>query len=181
MPMVTDEAIQTLEEMIDSDRDKRYELVDGRLMEKHDMGAYANRFGGILFLFIGNFIFQNKLGHFFPDTEFTCFPGRIRRPDFSFIRGSRLSGKDVPRGRLSLPPDLAIEVVSPNDSFYEVNQRIADYLQAGVKEVWIVDPELRTISIRKSGVPTIELDENSTLKSDDLLPGFALKVSEIFQ
>jgi Uma2 family endonuclease len=180
MDILTEAPPLSLEDQIDRDSDTRYELIDGKLVERN-MGALADDFASQLFAILGFFIRDNKLGRFFYDTQYSCFGGKIRRPDFSFIVASRMMKNDIPRGRLKIPPDLAIEVLSPNDLAYEVGERVADYLKAGVKEIWLVNPELQTISIRCPGKSTIELDENGILRSDDLLPGFELRVGDILQ
>jgi Uma2 family endonuclease len=105
-------------------------------------------------------------------------PGR--QPDISFVRQEKL-----PRRFRSYPdvvPDLAVEIVSPSDKPYETEARIQEYQQAGVELVWIVNPFSRTIDVYrlKTGVKLQRYVEGEELNGEELLPGFKLAVSDVF-
>ena len=103
----------------------------------------------------------------------------MRKPDVSFIRLGRLPGEEIPEGWISIAPDLAVEVISPNEFYYEVDQKLLEYLAAGVREVWIVNPQARTVRVRRADGTGCELNENQELTSE-LLPGFRCRVGDFF-
>jgi Uma2 family endonuclease len=77
-------------------------------------------------------------------------------------------------------PDLVAEVVSPSDTFSSVAEKVEDWLKAGVRLVWVIDPATQTVRVYRTGQPTQVLREQDTLSGEDVLPGFACKVSELF-
>src|SRR5262245_2969806 len=105
----------------------RYELVDGQLVES-DMGAESSLIAGEVFRTLANFNEEARLGQPLPnEVGYQCFswkPDQVRRPDASFILAGRMEGGRVPRGHIPIPPDLAVEVVSPNDFYYEVLAKV---------------------------------------------------------
>ena len=78
------------------------------------------------------------------------------------------------------PPDLAVEVLSPDDRAGDVLVKVRDWLEGGCQAVWVVDPRSQTICIHRRGRTIVMLDETDTLTGDDLLPGFTLKVADVF-
>ena len=90
---------------------------------------------------------RHDLGWVWPaDNIIRCFadPNKFRKPDVSFIRRDRLSWDQVDDGVITIPPDLVVEVISPNDLAQDLDDRITDYLCAGVPLVWVANPESRT-------------------------------------
>jgi Uma2 family endonuclease len=84
-------------------------------------------------------------------------------------------------GHLPIHPDLAVEVTSPGDSVYEVDQKIQEYLAAGVSLVWEVNPELRTILIHRQDGTVTRLGENDEITGENVLPGFRCRVGDFFR
>jgi len=84
-----------------------------------------------------------------------------------------------------LASDLAVEVLSPGDSAYEVDQKLAEYLSAGVTLIWVVNPDTRTVRIHRprnaQPGPISMLHESDTIDGEEVLPGFSCKVSEFFE
>jgi Uma2 family endonuclease len=164
-----------------------YELVDGKLVERH-MGMESSAIAGQILMLIGLFLRSQARGRVFPpDASYQCFanaPSKVRKPDVSFIRSGRLPGDRIPTGHCPIPPDLAVEVISPNDLAYEVEEKVAEYLEAGVPLVWIVNPPTRSVRIRRpraaANGPVAELSGDDTITGEDVLPGFSCKVSEFF-
>jgi Uma2 family endonuclease len=93
----------------------------------------------------------------------------------------RLPAEQLEEGYLTLPPDLAVEVVSPNDLAYEVEEKVQEYLAMGVRLVWVVYPPTRTISVRRRDRSTAVLYPDDGLGGDDLLPGFVCRVGDLFK
>ena len=120
----------------------RYELVDGHLVER-SMGSWAGVVEGALFYLLRQFCIQTRAGFALGSgVSYQCFPGnRVRKPDVSLILAGRLPDDRVPEGHIRVVPDLAVEVVSPTDIQYDVDRKVAEYLEVGVKLVWVINPE----------------------------------------
>ena len=84
------------------------------------------------------------------------------------------------RGFVPRPPDLAVEVLSPDDRPGYVREKVAEWLEAGTLVVWVVDPRTRTVTIHEAGERAVVFGESEVLSGDDLLPGFELPVRDVF-
>ncbi len=142
----------TPEELLAMPDERSYELVGGQLVERK-MGLESSWVGGRLLVRLGRFCEEHGLGWVFnADNGYECFahdPGRVRRPDVSFIRFGRLPGEVLPKGWAKIPPDLAVEAISPNDTAYELDEKLEDYRKAGVPLVWVINPNSRTVRIHR--------------------------------
>lgn len=158
-----------------------YELVDGRLVERN-MGAWSIHVATRLMALIIQFDPSQELGWLLnSDASYQIFPnGKIRKPDVSFIRVGRLPGERMPDGYLKLAPDLAVEVISPNDVHYETDQKVDEYLKAGVRLVWVVNPVIRTVLIYRVDGSIAGVREPGELDGEDVLPGFRCGVAGLF-
>ena len=158
-------------------------FVDGQLVNR-SLGANSSRIGGRLYRRLDSFCEEHRLGRAWPaDCGYQCFPdapGLVWRPDVSFIRMGRLPGERVPAGHIRIAPDLAAEVLSPNDLDYETDQKIEQYLAAGVPLVWVLNPESRTILIYRADGTIHGLRVQDELSGEDVIPGFRCRVGEIF-
>jgi Uma2 family endonuclease len=160
-----------------------YELVEGVLTERKLMGALSDYVAAKVVVRLGNFVETQRRGHIFmSETTYRCFghPDTGRRADVSFIRTGRLPGEHIPEGYLTIPADLAVEVISPNDLAYEVEEKVALYLRHGFAEIWVVYPNTRTIHVHAKGQPILSLDEEQTLRGRGLLEGFTCPVRDLF-
>jgi Uma2 family endonuclease len=181
-------ALVTPEELLAMPDGVDFELVDGRLVERH-MGMESSEIAMRIAILIGMFVRQNHRGHVFgPDASYRCFPanpGKVRRPDVSFIAPGRLPFERAPRGHCLIAPDLAVEVLSPGDHAYDVGEKIAEYLAAGVKLIWVVHPATRTVEVRRPATSAAgrisELTADDAITGEDVLEGFACKVKEFFE
>src|SRR5579885_3451928 len=160
-----------------------YELVDGHLVERK-MGARSSFIGGVLLGLLLRFLAQRPLGWAWPaDCGYQCFPdapNKVRKPDVSFLRFGRLPGDRLPPGHIPIPPDLAVEVISPNDLADEVDEKVEEYLGAGVRLAWVVHPQNRTVLIYRPNGSVSGLRERDELDGEDVLPGFRCRVAEVF-
>jgi Uma2 family endonuclease len=164
---------------------KSYELVNGELVERN-MGGLSSWVAGQLLEFLSTYVRQQKAGWVLgADGSYQCFGddrNRVRKPDVSFIRRGRLSNDEMPIGHIQVPPDLAVEVISPNDLYLDVQTKVAEYLTGGVSQVWVIDPEHRTVLINFADEePPVFLREADTLTGSDVLPGFERRVADLFQ
>lgn len=161
--------------------DCRYELVKGELItlpiEGELHGSVASRFNRRL----GAFAEARDLGETFTRTGFILAtdPDTVRGPDVSFVSKSRLSD-DASDGYFTIAPDLAVEVVSPNDNYTEVAEKVAEYLAAGARLVVVVDPINRAITKHPARGGITRLGESDTLALDDIMPGFECAAADIF-
>lgn len=105
-------------------------------------------------------------------------PDTVRAPDVAFLRASRVGG-GLPKTFFSGPPDLAVEVLSPDDRPGEVSAKTQDWLDAGVVAVWVVDPRTQTVTVHDRR-HVVRLDANDVLTGGDLLPGFSTPVADFF-
>lgn len=160
-----------------------YEFVGGMPVEKN-MGAESDWIGANLIGLLQPFCRANRLGLVFgSSTGYRCFPAdrqQLRKPDVSFIATGRLPNNKTPKGDIDIAPDLAVEVVSPNDTYEEVATKVADYKSAKVRLIWVVSPETRTVLVRRLDGTCAELGEGGELSGEDVIPGFACRVAELF-
>ncbi len=109
---------------------KSYELVGGQL-EEREMRIESSWVAGRILTRLGQFCEEPKLGWALPaDSGYQCFPhdpGMVRKPDASFVKTGRFPGDVLPKGWAKVPPDLVVEVLSPNDLVYKLEERLSDY------------------------------------------------------
>jgi Uma2 family endonuclease len=179
-------AVCTPEELLEMTDGDLYELVDGQLVERK-MSALSSWVAGETYGRIRDYLRDTGRGGWaFPEgTSYQCFawdPGAVRRADASYVAAGRFDNDEVPeQGHLRIAPDLAAEVVSPHDSFNEVDQKVEDFLEAGVRLVWVISPETRSVQIYRAGEQaTRRLHADDELDAEDILPGFRCKVSDLF-
>jgi Uma2 family endonuclease len=162
----------------------RYELVDGQLVELN-VSTWSSYVAGLIFQTLFAFCRQHRLGWVFPpDTSFQCFPQAtemVRKPDVAFIRLGRLSLQQASEGHCPVVPDLAVEVLSPNDTAYEVDAKVRLYLDAGVRLVWVVNPQQRTVEVHRPTSLGSILREQDDLTGEDVVPGFGCRVGDFFE
>jgi Uma2 family endonuclease len=163
----------------------RYELVDGHLVERK-MSAWSSYVAGQLHYRLQSHCEHHGGGWVFPEgTSYQCFPrhpARVRGPDGSFIRAERLSAAQATEeGHLPVAPDLAVEVLSPNDLVYEVEAKVREYREAGVRLVWVVNPDARSVTVHRARGRGTVLWEDDELDGEDVLPGFRCRVGDLFQ
>lgn len=163
------------------DADKQLEYVNGSPEVKEMAGAKHGGVGGRLYRRIGNFVEENNLGEVYgPDTTFLIGENE-RLPDISFVSIERIPPEGEPTGAWSFAPDLAIEVISPNDVFQKVLVKVNDYFNAGVQQIWLVLPEDKRLMIFKSPSQIKVLTENEELVCEDILQGFRCPLKMIFR
>jgi Uma2 family endonuclease len=184
--LVSESAVQPEpEQLLERAEGHRYELIDGKLVERH-MGAKSSAVASRLNRLVGNHADAHKLGEVFgPDAGYQIFPPedtkRVRFADLSFIQGSRLPDAQVPEGHLRIFPDLAVEVVSLNDTAEEIEARRVAFLRAGTRLFWIIYPGSRTVHVFHPDGTARALSEGDELSGEDVLPGFTCKVAAFFE
>jgi Uma2 family endonuclease len=180
--MATVQEITTAQQLFEAPNLGRCELVRGELVTlspaEFEHGAIAGRIHGYLF----DFVARNGLGVVVAaETGFRIGhdPDTVRAPDVGFLCAARMP-RERTRGYFPGPPDLAVEVVSPDDRAGEVLAKVRDWLSAGCQTVWVVDPTSQTVSVYRGPRDTAMLTGDDELTDDKLLPGFHLPVAEVF-
>lgn len=161
----------------------RYELVKGELITMSPAGSEHGAVIMNIAIPLGQHIKANGLGVIFgAETGFkiSTDPDTVRAPDVAFIRRERIPESGLPKNYWPGAPDLAVEVVSPGDTFGEVSDKVEEWLAAGAGAVWIVNPKLRNVTVYRSLTDVLAISENDELDGQDVVPGFRCKVAEIF-
>ncbi len=181
--VITIDKFQTTEDLLKLSGKGRYELLKGVIYklspagEKH--GIIAMNTGYI----IGKYVREHRLGIVTAAEtgyKLSSNPDTVRAPDVAFKSNNTLSRGGISEGYSSVMPDLAIEVNSPADRPGQIIKKVKDWLEAGVKHVWIIDPEDNTVTIYYDSLCFKILDIDDEIKEENLLPGFKCKVREIF-
>jgi Uma2 family endonuclease len=175
----------TPEELMAMPDGGHYELIDGELRERR-VSALSNLIALETGRILGNYNREHDLGWLFAaDHGYQCFPwkpGRIRRADVAFIRRERYSWDEITSdGFTTIAPDLAVEVVSPNDlASKDVEEKIDDYIRAGVRFVWVIHPITRTVYVIRGDGTGYRLRTEDELSGEDVIPGFRCRVADLF-
>jgi Uma2 family endonuclease len=174
----------TPEDLLEMEHGPRYELVNGRLVEKV-MGAEAAWVEARLTRYLDGYGDRTGVGGAFGSTcgyhVFPHEPKRVRYPDVSFIRAERLPAEGLSRGHSRIFPDLAVEVASPNDKAEDIDGRVKDFLRAGTPLVWVVYPATRSVDIFRGDGTGGWRTEDQELTGDDVLPGFSCRLADLFR
>ena len=171
----------TVEEFEKVSCEGNWELIEGELVEVSPAGTRSVWVAGETFARLREHARATGLGWAFGDgAGFVLFDDRatVRSPDAAFVRRDRLptlSDHFVP-----VPPDLAVEVLSPSDRMANALGKVAMYLEAGVELVWLVDPATRVVTVFRPDGPPQSLGQSDTLDGGDLLPGLTIPLTEIF-
>lgn len=173
----------TADELLAAPEDgMRRELIRGVLRTMSPAGAWHEEIAAQVMLRVGGYIQAHRLGRVYgaPGFRIGRDPDTVRAPDFAFVAKGRLPEEKSPSGYPNLAPDFLVEVVSPNDTAAEVQQKVEQWLQAGVQLVWVVYPDTRSIAVYRSTTDIQLLGPNATLDGGAVLPGFTCPVAELF-
>jgi Uma2 family endonuclease len=157
------------------------EVIDGILVEKV-ISSYESVLALLIAQWLNEFLEKHPLGVALgADGMLRILPKRTRVPDISFIRWERFPKRKLPRDRVfAVVPDLAIEILSPGNTAAEMDLKLKDYFRAGVRLVWLIDPERRAAKVYTSLDGFTEIKESGTLDGGEVLPGFRVKLKELF-
>ena len=160
------------------------ELVNGQIVEKQ-VSAESSEIEALFALRFGIFLLGQPIAKVYPASlGYQCFddnPTKVRKPETTVIRLERLNKLPDPNpGCMPIVPDLAVEVISPNDVVYDVDEKISEYLDAGFPLVWLADPKARAVTVYPlNGRPVIHTADDE-LTAEAVLPGFRCRVGDFF-
>jgi len=161
-----------------------YELIEGRIVYMSPTGDEHGGYESNFDEHIKAFVRKHNLGkvrvgevgiytHREPDT--------VRGADVAFISHARYAQRLKKTGFLDVAPELVVEIMSPDDRWTEIKQKLREYFSIGVKLVWVADPTDKTVYAYRSLTDVREFTENDALTGDEVLPGFSVKVAELFE
>jgi Uma2 family endonuclease len=167
------------------DRDIFYEVVDNQVRELPPMSARETLFASTLYRFLTSFAWDGGFGQVVSEMLFLLNRTRNlqRRPDLAMVSFDRWPrGKSAPTTNAwEVVPDLTIEVVSPTNAAYEVIEKLEDYFASGVRRVWVIYPPFAKFYVYDSPESVRILKRSDILEGGDVLPGFRLALSDLFE
>ena len=180
--MVTTKRMSVDEFMALPDDGWRYELIRGVPHRMPPPGLEHGGIGAELHFALKGYADPRRLGLVVAETGFLFErdPDVVRVPDVAFIRTERLPPRAERRGYSTVPPDLAVGIVSPTDASRDVADKVGFSLAHGVPLVWVVFPPPRQVAVHRFGRDPLILGQGEVLDGEDVLPGFRLLVATIF-
>ena len=168
-------------ERLESETDRRYELVDGVPKEKGpesmEHSYIALNLGGELRAYVKS----HKLGIALESSAvYRMSEGNTRKPDVSFIARERLQEKRLSTKPFDGAPDLAVEVISPTDIWWEILEKLNHYFASGCRLVWLISPPDQTVLVYRADRRSHILQVGDSLDGEEVIPGFTLPVAELF-
>lgn len=178
--MVIQEQLLTIEEFWAEYAGKPFELVHGRIVEvalkTGKQGSVAARVG----MRLGNFVDEDDLGELLAATGFQLSPDILRGADIAFVPRKKWDAIEHQEKYVPFAPDLAVEVVSPNDGALEVLNKVEEYLAAGTLLVWVMYPDTRKVVVHYPDHTARTFGAGEMLDGGDVLPGLKLAVADLF-
>ena len=161
---------------------ERAELVRGRLVVSEPPGAKHGAVANRLAVLITNHVEAHDLGRVYAaETGFwiEVDPDTVRAPDVAFVSRARLP-EDDPDGYARFVPDLVVEVLSPSDRARKVGEKVRDWLAAGTRLVWVVDPRKHVVQVYREDGSETTVTGDQTLDAEPVLPGFRCALHGVF-
>lgn len=180
--MATIHQITTAQELLDKPGLGRCELVHGELAMMTPAGYQHGRIVSRINARLENYVDHEALGEVTgAETGFQIArdPDTVRAPDVGFVCADRVPSAPT-TGFFQGAPDLAVEVLSPSDRAGEVLAKVQDWLGAGCRAVWLIDPANQTVSVCDDRNQTVALHSSDELTGGDVIPGFCVTVADIF-
>ena len=162
----------------------KYELQGGMLVSEPLPGSRHGRVATRMAALLDAHVRRSRLGVVFSnDSGFILSrsPDTVRGPDVAFVSRERFAGSENLVGAFPGPPDLAVEVLSPSNTPSAIHAKVGDYLAAGARCVWVIDPEAEAVVVYRSLLLPRTLTETDLLDGEDVVPGFRAAVLELFE
>jgi Uma2 family endonuclease len=184
MPVKAPERLWTAEDLLALGEEARYELIEGRLVLMSPTGFLHGDVALALAAALRAFVHPRRLGRIVVgEVGFVLRrnPDTVRAADIAFIRADRLPPEGLPFGFFEGAPDLAVEILSPFDRYPDLLRKVSQWLEAGTRLVWVVDPARRTVTAFQFDGTLRLLNESAELDGGDVLPGFRHPVRDLFE
>jgi len=182
--MTTAQQLMTADQLFDlPGNGNRRELLKGELREMAPAGGEHGALAFRLSVRLGHFVEAHQLGvAFAAETGFILSrnPDTVRAPDIAFVSRDRIPPGGIPRKFVPGAPDLAVEVLSSSDTAIEVEEKVSDWLGAGSRLVWVVNPQSKTVTVYRPGPQVRIVHKDEVLTGEDVVPGFEIRVGDIF-
>jgi Uma2 family endonuclease len=184
--MTTAQTIASLspQDLLRLETEAGVELVDGQVLEK-PVGIESSDIEAIILTLLRVEAGRSGTARVYgASLGYQCFrddPAKFRKPDVSVVRIARLKDVDTSAGFMPIPPDLAVEVVSPNDLVTDLEIKVEEYLSNGFPLVWVVEPATKTVTIHRGDGSLSRLHAKDEITGEAALPTFRCKVAEFFE
>lgn len=173
-----DDFTMTLEEFIENDIEG-YEYVNGELVPMAAAVIVHGKISVRVIRYLDPFVHKNHLGEVYTAETSFVIGQRVMKPDVAYVVASKVP-EDETKG-FSIPPDLAVEVISPSDLFWNVYEKALAYLEAGTSLVWVIEPVAQTVTVFRSITDIKTLTKNDILSGEDVVEGFSCPVAKLFE
>lgn len=183
MTVIAPPPIPSADQLRRLERESGVELVDGQIVEK-PVSRESSKVEATIVRLLGNEAAKTGLVEVYGSSMgFRCYPDdpqKFRKPDVSVVRSERLAGSSPQDGFITIPADLAVEVVSPNDLAIDLADKVQEYLENGFPLVWVVYPNTRTVFVHRADGSVALLHENEEITAESALPTFRCRVADFF-
>jgi len=176
--------LMTADELLDlPDDGMRHELVRGELRTMAPPGYGHGKLASRIDRRLGPYVETHRLGEVTGEVGFVLSgnPDTVRAPDVAFIMRARLPSPESEAGYFRGAPDLAIEIISPNDRYGEVDEKVAEWLAAGARLVFVVNPRRKTVAVHRADGTVSVLGVDDALDGEDVVPGWSLALRDLFE
>ncbi len=171
----------TLEEFLEHDVEG-YEYVKGELVPMPPPSREHGEISVNVIRYLDAHVYQNKLGRLYTAETTFQVAERIMKPDVAFVSTTQLTGNKTDKTKgFPIPPNLAVEVVSPSDVQSRIAEKALAYLNAGTRLVWVLEPVSQTVTVYRSERDIETLTRDDTLTGEDVVPGFSCPVAHLFE
>jgi Uma2 family endonuclease len=182
--MAVEQKLMTADQLLRlPDDGLRHELVRGELLTMSPAGFEHFDIATVVGVSLVSHVLAHRLGRvIIGDVGFrlTTAPDTVRAPDVAFIRAERHREVGRTQGYWPGAPDLAIEVISPNDLYTEVEEKVAEWLEHGTRLVFVVNPRRRTVTVHRPNQQPRVLSGEDMLDGEDVVPGWSVPIRDLF-
>jgi Uma2 family endonuclease len=181
-PAAIADRLVSAEELLDHPEWGHCELIDGKVVPVSPPNMLHGNIAYKIAMALGAYVEPKKCGVICVETGFIISrgPDTVRAPDVLYIAKERLPAGGIISEYLPVPPDLAVEVISPSDRYTDVTRKVDRFIEVGVRVVWVVDPQIRGAQIHRKVQPVQKLGESDALSAEEILPGFSLPLTNLF-
>lgn len=182
--MTTETKLLTADDLLRLSSDScRYELIHGELVKMPPSGQQHGSLAALVLISLGQHVSRGKLGKVYAaETGFKLAtnPDHVRAPDVAFISKRRLDAVGEFEGFWPSAPDLVVEVVSPSDTYTQVEEKVFDWLEAGSRMVLVVNPRKQAVTVYRSFADVRVLGMQDHVDGADVVPGWTLEIAQLF-